>query len=85
MRSRQYFANIRAFWGRTGDEPAHHMKPFTLLAALIFLVVAAAHAYRVYAAWAIVVGPYDLPMWVSYAGVVVPLSLAFLLLREARS
>ncbi|MGN6150070.1 MAG: hypothetical protein ACTHPD_16160 [Rhizomicrobium sp.] len=59
------------------------MKPFTMLAALLFLVVAAVHAYRVYAGWTIVVGPYDIPMWVSYGGVIVPLILSFMLFREA--
>jgi hypothetical protein len=59
------------------------MKPFTMLAALLFLMVAAVHAYRIYAAWAITVGPYDIPIWVSYGGVIVPLILAFMLFREA--
>lgn len=59
------------------------MKPFTMLAALLFLLVAAAHAYRVYAGWAIVAGPYDIPMWVSYLGIAVPLILAVMLFREA--
>lgn len=67
------------------NNPRNHMKPFTMLAALIFLVVAAAHAYRAYMGWAIVAGPYDIPMWVSYAGIVVPLILALMLFREARS
>jgi hypothetical protein len=61
------------------------MKPFTLLAALIFLVVAAAHAYRLYMGWAVVAGPYSIPNWVSYGGIVIPLILAFMLLREARN
>ena len=61
------------------------MKPFTMLAALRVLVGAAAHAYRVYMGWAITAGPYDIPMWASYGGVIVPLILAFMLLREARS
>lgn len=60
------------------------MKPFTTIAALLFLLVAAAHAYRLYMGWSIVAGPYDVPMWVSYGGVIVPLILAFMLLREAR-
>lgn len=60
------------------------MKPFTLLAALIFLVVAAAHAYRLYMGWAITAGPYDVPTWVSYGGVVIPLILAAMLFNEAR-
>ncbi|HWA30855.1 MAG TPA: hypothetical protein VG867_07145 [Rhizomicrobium sp.] len=60
------------------------MKPFTTLAALLFLLVAAAHAYRVYMGWSVVAGPYDLPMWVSYLGIAVPLVLAIMLFREAR-
>jgi hypothetical protein len=61
------------------------MKPITTLAALLFLVVAAAHAYRLYMGWAVTAGPYDIPVWVSYGGVVIPLILAILLFREARS
>jgi hypothetical protein len=61
------------------------MKPFTMLAGLIFLVVAAAHAWRLYMGWAVIAGPYNIPVWVSYAGVVIPLILAFMLFREARS
>jgi hypothetical protein len=65
--------------------PQIHMKPFTMLAALIFLVVAVAHAYRAYMGWPVVAGPYNVPMWVSYGGVVIPLVLALMLFREARS
>ena len=61
------------------------MKPFTTLAAIVFLVVAAAHAYRLYMGWAVMAGPYDIPTWVSYGGVALPLILAILLFREARS
>jgi hypothetical protein len=60
------------------------MKPFTLLAALIFLAVAAAHAYRIYMHWAVTAGPYDVPVWVSYGGVAIPLILAVMLFNEAR-
>ncbi len=70
--------------GRTGS-PVNVMKPFTTLAALIFLVVAAAHAYRLYMGWSLMAGPYDIPSWVSYAGVAIPLVLAILLFREACS
>jgi hypothetical protein len=60
------------------------MKPFATIAALVFLLVAAAHAYRIYMGWAIVAGPYDVPMWISYLGVAGPLVLAVLLFGEAR-
>ena len=60
-------------------------KTFTLLAAIVFLAVAAAHAYRIYAGLSVtVVGHYDVPMWVSWAGVAVPAVLAVLLLSERR-
>jgi hypothetical protein len=78
-------ANMRGFRGGRATSLQNIMKPFTMLAALVFLVVAAVHAYRVYAGWAVVIGPYSIPAWVSYGGVVVPLLLAILLLREARS
>ena len=35
--------------------------------------------------WAIVAGPYNVPLWVSYGGVIIPLILAIMLFREARS
>ena len=60
------------------------MKPFTTLAALIFLVVAAAHAYRLYMGWTVMAGPYAVPMWASYLGIAVPLILAVMLFRESR-
>jgi hypothetical protein len=61
------------------------MKPFTTISGLIFLVVAVAHAWRLYTGWAVVAGPYTIPMWVSYVAVIVPLVLAAMLFREARS
>jgi len=61
------------------------MKPFTLISALVFFVVAAAHAYRIYAGLAVVVGSHDIPMWGSYAGAVVAALLGVMLLSEARS
>ena len=46
-------------------------KPFTLIAALVLLAVAAAHAYRLYAHLSIVVGGHDIPLWVSWPGAAV--------------
>lgn len=85
MRERAGFANMqRCLEGSAEPSARENMKPFTMLAGLFFLVVAAAHAYRIYMHWAVTIGPYDVPTWVSYAGVALPLILAFMLFSEAR-
>jgi hypothetical protein len=59
-------------------------KPFTHIAALLLLVVAAAHAYRLYAGLAVVVGAHDIPQWVSWPGAIVAGLLGLMLFVEAR-
>jgi hypothetical protein len=59
-------------------------KPFTHIAALLLLVVAAAHAYRLYAGLAVVVGRHDIPMWASWPGAIVAALLGVMLFVEAR-
>jgi len=54
------------------------------LAAVIFLLVAVAHAYRLYAGWSVVIHGHDVPMWVSWPGMLIPGFLAFVLFSEAR-
>jgi hypothetical protein len=60
------------------------MKPFTTIAALVFVVVAAAHAYRIYAGLSVVVGGHDIPMWGSWVGAGVAALLGIMLLAESR-
>jgi hypothetical protein len=60
-------------------------KPFTLIAALIFTVVAVIHVYRLFTGFDVILGSHEIPMWVSYVGVLVPGLLAIMLLRESRS
>jgi hypothetical protein len=60
------------------------MKPFTTIAALVFFVVAAAHAYRIYAGLAVHVGGHDVPMTLSWVGAVVSALLGIMLLAESR-
>ena len=60
------------------------MKPFTTLAAILFALVALAHAYRLGKACDVVVSGYPIPMWVSVVGMVVAALLAVMLWREAR-
>jgi hypothetical protein len=60
-------------------------KPFTTIAALLFLIVAAVHGYRLYSgAIAISVAGHDVPLWASWAGGAVALVLAIMLFVEAR-
>lgn len=59
-------------------------KPVTTIAAIIFLIMAIVHAYRLATHFQFVVGSHVIPMWVSWAGLIVPLLLAWGLLREAR-
>ena len=41
-------------------------KTFTLLAGVIFAIVALLHLLRIYMAWPIVIGDWTVPMWVSW-------------------
>ncbi len=61
------------------------MKSFVIvLSALLFLVIAAAHAYRAYAGIHILVGTYEVPMMVSWicAGVTAVLGILLLFSRK---
>jgi hypothetical protein len=60
------------------------MRPFTTLAAVIFLLVAAGHLVRLILGWAAVLNGIPIPLWVSGVGAVVPALLAVMLFREAR-
>ena len=59
-------------------------KPFTFLAAIVFLVVGLAHGYRLATGAEIMIGGKAVPMWVSWLGLAVPLLLSWMLVREAR-
>ena len=59
-------------------------RPFTLIAAAIFAIMALAHVYRIATDFQIVVGSYSLPMTVSYLALVVTGILAVMLYRESQ-
>ncbi|MDE2134903.1 MAG: hypothetical protein KGJ49_09910 [Alphaproteobacteria bacterium] len=58
------------------------MKPFTVVAALLLLVVAAAHAYRAYAGLDLVVASHLIPIWASWACAAVAAFLGIMLFVE---
>jgi len=60
------------------------MKPFTIIAAVVFALVALLHIVRRVEGWEIAVDGVTIPMWVSPLGIAIAGGLAFLLWREAR-
>lgn len=60
------------------------MKPFTLIAVVIFAIVALVHAWRLVAGWSVVIADVSIPMWVSIVGAIVAALLAVMVAREAR-
>jgi hypothetical protein len=58
-------------------------KTFSILAGIIFAVVALFHLVRIYMDWAIEIEDWSVPMWFSWIGLVVAGGLAFFGLRLA--
>jgi protein-S-isoprenylcysteine O-methyltransferase Ste14 len=58
------------------------MKAGTLIAAIVFVLIALAHVLRLVFGVHVSVGTTEIPVWVSVAGIVVALALALMLLRE---
>lgn len=51
-------------------------RPFIVLSTLIFIVVAIAHALRLYRHWPLQLGPHVIPMNASWLGLVIAAVLA---------
>lgn len=60
------------------------MKPFTAIASIVFLLVAAGHVLRLIFGVEIVVNGKALPMWVSAVAPFFLVGLAWMLWREGR-
>jgi len=60
-------------------------RPFTTFAAIIFAIIALAHLYRLFTNFQIILGSHSIPIWMSYAGVLIPAILAVMLFRESRN
>ncbi len=61
------------------------MKTGSLLAIIVFTIVALAHLLRLVDGTQIVVGSTSIPMWVSILGVLAPGLIAILLWKETKS
>ena len=56
-------------------------KTFSLVAGVIFAVVALFHLARIFMEWTVIIGDWSIPMWVSWIALVVAGGLALLGLR----
>ena len=61
------------------------MKRGTFVAMIFLVVVAIAHILRVVWQVEVIVGSYNVPMWVSYAAVILTLVLAGAMWNESRN
>lgn len=61
------------------------MKPFTMAAILVFVLVALLHLLRLVMEWTVVVNEVVIPMWASVVGIIIAGGLAILLWRESQS
>ena len=59
-------------------------RPFTLLAAAMFLVMALVHLYRIVTHFQIIAGSHTMPMAVSWIAIVITGLLAVMLYRESQ-
>jgi hypothetical protein len=60
------------------------MKPFTVIAAVVFFIISVAHLMRVILKVPVVVGTITIPMWPSMVAFVILLILGIMLLREGK-
>jgi len=60
------------------------MKPFTVIAIVVFAIVSLSHLLRYFLGWEIIINAVAIPMWVSVLGFVIAALLAFMLWREMK-
>ena len=58
-------------------------RAFSIMASMIFALVALFHLVRIVMGWPVVIGDWSVPMWVSWIGLVVAGGLAFFGFRLA--
>lgn len=55
-----------------GRSDAMKARPYLLVCAVVFLLVALLHLLRVLNGWELQYGPWPVPMWVSWGGTIGP-------------
>lgn len=51
-------------------------RPYLVVSGIVFSVVAMLHATRVMNGWSFELGPWMIPMWISWCGIVGPATLS---------
>ena len=59
-------------------------KKFSLIAGVIFLIVAVVHALRAILGWQAIIGGWTIPMWLSWPAVVIAGYLAYKGLKHSK-
>lgn len=59
------------------------MKPFSVIAAVVFVLVALAQLVRLVLGWPVVVNGFNIPLWASAIACLVAAGLAIMVWREA--
>jgi uncharacterized membrane protein YjjB (DUF3815 family) len=59
------------------------MKPFSIVAAVVFALVALVHLLRLVYGWEVTLAGWVVPLWVSVVGLIVAGGLAAMVWREA--
>ena len=70
---------------RPGKYRGDPMKTGTFIAVVLFALVALAHLLRLAMSTEIMIENWQVPMWMSVLGVIVPAGVALLLFKESRS
>lgn len=58
------------------------MRPSAAVAAFIFLIVAAAQAFRYFNGWSVAINGTEVPLSLSLVGIIIPLVMAIWLLSD---
>jgi hypothetical protein len=61
------------------------MKPFTMIAVVLFALIAVVHLLRLFGGWEVVVNGFVVPVWMSLVGLLLAGGLAVMVWREART
>jgi len=60
------------------------MKPFTVIAIVVFALVSLLHLLRYFLGWEVIINAVVIPMWVSVLGFVIAGGLAIMVWREMK-
>ena len=58
------------------------MKPFTIIAIVVFVLVSLLHLLRYFLGWEVIINAVLIPVWVSVPAFVIAVGLAFMVWRE---